>query len=181
MLKKLCWIGLVAGMGACSSMSIDSAQSPDVDMSTMSTFHWMDRPQPQVSRRADREHLDERIRAAVDQGLIDRGLEKVEGPDVDLVFAYYVGLDGATDVMRVNNYPDDRFGVGRGWELATVGSQSTMESGTLVLDAFDARTGLLAWRGVAEAQINRTDAPEKRAELVNEAVRKLLQEFPIGG
>ncbi len=178
---RLGWIPVVLAAAACGGMSIQSAQDPDVDVASLTTFDWMDRPQPSVSRRATREGLDERIRTAVDVGLTNMGLEKVGSGEAELILTYFVGLDGATDVMLVNTYPDDRWGVGRGWDRYTEVSSRTMEAGTLVLDAFDASTGRLAWRGVAEAEIDRTQSPEKRAALVNEAVEKLLREFPTSG
>jgi hypothetical protein len=165
---------------ACGGMSIDSAQDPNVDLTTMSTFEWMDREQPEVSRQATREGLDERIRGAVEAGLTGRGLRKAEEGQADLILTYFVRLDGDYDIQLVNTYPDDRWGIDRGWERYTERSGRVMESGTLVLDAFDASTGKLAWRGVAEAEIDRSRSPEDRAALVQQAVRKLLEEFPTG-
>ena len=179
-MKRLSWIPLALAAVACAGMSIQSAQDPDVDLTALSTFDWMDREQPEVSRRAIREGLDLRIRNAVEEGLTSKGLRKVEASEADLILTYYVGLEGAYDIMLVNTYPDQRWGIDRGWERYTDRSERVMESGTLILDAFDAATGKLAWRGVAEAEVDRTQTPEKRAELVDEAVRKLLSEFPTG-
>lgn len=180
-LRKAPLFVLLLTVQACGGMSVHSAHDPEVDLGAMSTYDWMDRPQREVSRRATREGLDQRIRTAVDQGLEAKGFRRAPAAEADLIFTYYVGLDGDFDVMLVNTYPDDRFGVGRGWDRYTERSDRRMESGTMVLDALDGRTGKLAWRGVAEAEIDRTDTPEKRAALVNEAVRRLLEEFPGGG
>jgi len=165
-------------LGACGGMNIQAGSDPEKDLSEATSFEWMEREQPEISRRATREHLDERIRAAVEGALTAQGLTEGTPGHADLVLAYYVGMDGALDIMLVNTYPDDRWGVGRGWGLYTGRSERTLEQGTLIVDMFDSETGLLVWRGVAEAEIDRTDDLQKRSELVNEAVQKLMSQFP---
>ncbi len=159
-------------------MHVESAQDPAVDLSELASFEWMEREQPEVSRRATREGLDRRIKEAVDRELISRGYERVSRGDGRLVLTYHVGLDGAMDIQMINTLPEDRWGIDRGWDFYTERSIRTLEQGTLVLDAYNADTGLLVWRGVAEAEVDRTQSPEKRAELVDRAVRRLIQEFP---
>ena len=171
---------VLAGAG-CSGMTVEPAQTPDVDLSAVTTFEWMDREQPAVSRGATREGLDQRIRAAVDRELGAKGYNPGAPGSSDLVITYHVGLDGATDVQYINTLPDDRWGIDRGWSFYTERSVRTLEQGTLVLDMYSAGTGLLAWRGVAKAEIDRTQSPEKRAELVNNAVVKLINGFPARG
>jgi hypothetical protein len=115
---------------------------------------------------------------AVDRELTGRGYESASSGEGQLVLIYHVGLDGAMDIQMINTLPEDRWGIDRGWVFYTERSVRTLEQGTLVLDAYNADTGLLIWRGVAQAEIDRTQSPEKRAELVDKAVRRLIQEFP---
>ena len=81
-------------------------------------------------------------------------------------------------MMLVNTYPDNRWGVSRSWGFYDSRSERVLEQGTLIVDMFDPATGLLVWRGVAQAEIHRTDDLQKRSELVNEAVRKIMSQFP---
>lgn len=159
-------------------MHVESAQDPAVDLTELATFEWMEREQPSVSRRATREGLDRRIREAVDRELAGRGYERASPGEGQFVLIYHVGLDGAMDIQLINTLPEDRWGIDRGWDFYTERSIRTLEQGMLVLDAYNADTGLLAWRGVAQAEIDRTQSPEKRAELVDRAVRRLIEEFP---
>ena len=50
--------------------------------------------------------------------------------------------------------------------------------GTLVLDIIDARTNELIWRGWANTVLDHDPEPEEVHMYVNEAVRKMLEEFP---
>jgi len=36
----------------------------------------------------------------------------------------------------------------------------------------------MIWRGVAKADINNVDTPEKKEKLINEAVQEILKNFP---
>ena len=36
----------------------------------------------------------------------------------------------------------------------------------------------MIWRGVAKTVVDRTDTPEKREKLINEAVQEILKNFP---
>jgi hypothetical protein len=171
-------VALLLSLAACGGMSVESAQDPAVDLTQLQSFEWMEREQPAVSRRATREGLDRRIREAVARELSAKGYQSASSGSGQLVLTYHVGLDGALDIQMVNTLPEDRWGIDRGWEFYTERSYRTLEQGTLVLDMYSAETGKLVWRGVAKAEIDRTQSPEKRAELVNEAVRKLLREFP---
>lgn len=177
-MKRALLSGLAIAVAGCSGMQVESAQDPAVDLTELATFEWMEREQPSVSRRATREGLDRRIREAVDRELAGRGYERASAGEGQLVLVYHVGLDGAMDVQLINTLPEDRWGIDRGWDFYTERSIRTLEQGTLVLDAYNADTGLLVWRGVAQAEIDRTQSPEKRAELVDRAVRKLIEEFP---
>jgi hypothetical protein len=50
--------------------------------------------------------------------------------------------------------------------------------GTLILDILDARTQQLLWRGTAEGGIPDKPTPEQIETMTNEAVNKLLNNFP---
>ena len=50
--------------------------------------------------------------------------------------------------------------------------------GTLVLDIIDTRTNELIWRGWANTVLDHDPEPEKVQMYVDEAVRKILEEFP---
>jgi hypothetical protein len=52
------------------------------------------------------------------------------------------------------------------------------EEGTLVLDIVNAKSNQLMWRGSAQAEINRQLKPEEREKRLQEAIGKILAQFP---
>jgi hypothetical protein len=52
------------------------------------------------------------------------------------------------------------------------------QEGTLVLDFIDAESKKLIWRGTAKAYLEKEQTPEELDKIVNEAVEKILMNFP---
>lgn len=52
------------------------------------------------------------------------------------------------------------------------------EEGSLILDFVDPKTKNLIWRGSGKAQVDSAMTPESRDKLINEAVAKILKNFP---
>jgi hypothetical protein len=52
------------------------------------------------------------------------------------------------------------------------------EEGSLILDFVDPQTKQLIWRGSAKAEVDDVKTPEKREALIDEAVQKILKNFP---
>ena len=52
--------------------------------------------------------------------------------------------------------------------------------GTLIIDVFDAAERELVWRGSGEGRVNQARSPEDRQERIDDAVRKILRDFPPG-
>jgi hypothetical protein len=50
--------------------------------------------------------------------------------------------------------------------------------GTLVIDLADAKKGALAWRGVAEKEVDTKANPEKRDKSITNAVKKIFKNYP---
>ena len=54
----------------------------------------------------------------------------------------------------------------------------TYDEGTLVLDFVDTASKKLIWRGTAKGLVESNRTPEELDDLVNEAVKKTLKNFP---
>ena len=63
-------------------------------------------------------------------------------------------------------------GVGTGREI------SEYDEGVLVIDLKDASKGDLMWRGTGTAVVDQQSKPEELTKGVNEAVEKILSQFP---
>ena len=114
----------------------------------------------------------------VDEQLVKKGLSRVDStPDA---FVTYHGGTSDETVVDTDFYG---YGYGPGWYggEAPAGSASAVakfQSGTLIVDLWDARTKRLVWRGIATDI--RSDDPAVNAEKVRVAVEELFARYPPG-
>jgi hypothetical protein len=116
----------------------------------------------------------------VNQELQTRGYRLVdENPD------FKVGWHGAIDQKLDVGTMDSYYGYGWGsWYSPYYGGGAPhtyvreYEEGTLILDVVDAASNKLVWRGTAQAELSSNSSAEKRQERLNEAVSKILEDFP---
>jgi hypothetical protein len=145
-------------------------------MSRYETYAWL--PDPTGGDpRVQNEILAERVRAAVDAELAKKGFTLVTSGTPHFLIGWFVSLDGRMDVSQLNSY----YGYGWGpWYGAAYGQTYVRyyEEGALVLDMVDVRSNQLAWRGWAQTEIDRTRPEAEREELLNTAVKRVLERFP---
>lgn len=127
--------------------------------------------------------IDDRIVAAIDSELAAKGFTKAEAkPDVYVV--YHVAFDKQKDISTYSSgygggYGAYGWGWGGGWGGGTTTTQvRDILMGTLVIDIADANKGQLAWRGMGVKEVNTQAKPEKRDKSINEAVKKILKNYP---
>ncbi len=122
---------------------------------------------PQFTRT---ELTSEQLRAALDAGgavVRDKGWEVVDDPGrADVIIAAGVGRRIVIE-DRVEGMPTMRFGK----------YEQEIQEGTIVLDAFDRRTGEHIWHG----QVIGAGEPPVPPDRVAKAVRLLLSDFPDAG
>ena len=148
-----------------------------VDFSALQTFQWEDSAQPNL---ADSDPLGHKyiIHAIVSQ-LESTGLEAVE-QDPDFYITYHAdsSTEYSVDTMSMS------YGYGGSWRwggygyygpAATTSTVRSYEKGTLIIDAWDAETQKLVWRGTS-AQILKTD-PEKLTAQIDKALDKIVKKW----
>jgi hypothetical protein len=91
--------------------------------------------------------------------------------------AYHTGTQ---DRQQYDTYG---YGAGSWWGGYWGGGMTTTTvrtytEGTLILDVIDGERNELIWRGSASKTIDEMDSPEQREKTVQEAVGKLLKDFP---
>lgn len=122
----------------------------------------------------------ERIKAAVTSALTAKGWTQAEhssGCDVAVV-----AIEMKHNHDTVNTFYDG-FGGGWGWRgfgadgfgQATTTTE-TYQTGTLIVDLFDAKSKNLVWRGSATDTLS--DKSDKNIKKFNNAVQKLFEHFP---
>jgi hypothetical protein len=127
--------------------------------------------------------IDDRIVAAIDKELAAKGLTKSEA-NPDIVVVYHVAFDKQQDISTYSSgygggYGPYGYGWGGGWGGTTTSTQvRDILVGTMVIDIADVNKKQVAWRGMGVKEVNTTASPEKRDKSINEAVKKILKNYP---
>jgi Domain of unknown function (DUF4136) len=150
----------------------------DTDFSKLKTYKWVEiKGAQQVDSLTDKQ-----IKDAVDAGLAQKGLTKVDD-NADIFVGYQTAIGTEKQFTSYNT----GWGYGPGWYGGgwygpsggmTTGSTSTIYTGQLVLDMYDPPDHDLIWRGVASKSLDPKAKPEKREKNLNKAVAKLLKKYP---
>ena len=125
----------------------------------------------------------ERIKTAVSSALTAKGWSQAEsGSACDVAV---VAMEMKHDHDTVNTFYDDFGGGWGGWGWRGFGAggfgeatttTETYQTGTLVVDLFDAKTKNLVWRGCATDTLS--DKSDKNIKKLNNAVHNLFEHFP---
>lgn len=143
------------------------------DFNSLKSYRWL--PVPEKSNINSLDFI--RIKFAVNTALRDKGLEEVlNNPDF-LVACHW----GTKDIVNARPWgygygPYGRYWGGY-WGPAGV-SVYQYEEGTLIIDFVESNSKNLLWRGAAKSAVDNVKTPEMRDELINEAVKKILMNFP---
>ena len=170
----------IAALAACSSISVTSDWDTNVDFSIFETFAVLEEPKQPVNRL-----VDQRIRAALVAELTGKGLRQVDTPDkADLAIGYQVTTEERTTHHTVHSGWDGYRG---GWNThwrSPAGTSTTRQVnftvGTLVIAAFQMSDKELVWEGSASGTVNPSSGPEQREQRINDAVQRILKDFPPG-
>ena len=125
--------------------------------------------------------IDSRIVSAIETQLASKGLVKAEA-NPDLFVVYHVAFDKQKDISTYSSgggYGPYGWGWGGGWAGgSTHTSVRDILVGTLVIDMADAKKNQMVWRGMGVKEVNTQANPEKRDKSINEAVKKILKNYP---
>jgi uncharacterized protein DUF4136 len=111
---------------------------------------------------------ENRIRAAVESQLAPHGFTLSPSPDV---FVATISVTHEQKELVANG-----FGGGLVFGGYATANLQTYETGTLIVDLYDARTKQLVWRGTATGTVS--DKPEKNTAKMNKAVAKMFEQYP---
>jgi len=128
--------------------------------------------------------VDKQIKEAFNAQLAQKGLTRVEGETADLFIGYQTAIGQEKEFTSFNS----GWGYGPGWYGGgwygypgggmTTGQTSTIYTGQLALDMYDATNHTLVWRGVVSKTLDTKAKPEKRQKNLNKAVAKMLKSYP---
>jgi hypothetical protein len=134
------------------------------------TYDWQSiEPRPTGDPRLDNNRFfEQRVHAAVDRQLANRGFEKAASP-------HFLVHYHASVTQEIQISPSEH---GVACEECR---PEVYDEGTLLIDIVDARTGLLAWRGWAKGSVDGVvDNQEWMERRIDEAVARIMRELPSG-
>ncbi len=181
-MKKLllaCMAVILMTAGAALGQDVRYNFDKNADFTKFKTYKWV---AIKDANPVD-DLTDKQIKEAIDAQLATKGLSKVDSDNADLLIGYQAGI--GTE-KQFTSYNTD-WGYGPGWNRGgwygpsggmTTGQTSTIYTGQLALDMYDAANKDLAWRGVASKTLDPKAKPEKRQKNLNKAVAKLLKNYP---
>ncbi len=182
MLKRIsfiCMALLLTIAGSAFSQDVRYNFDKDTDFSKFKTYEWV-----LIKGATPVDDLtDKQIKEAVDAQLATKGLTKVEGVDGNLLIGYQAAVGSQ---QQFTSYSTG-WGYGPGWYGGgwyggaggmTTGQTSTIYSGQLALDMYDAANHDLVWRGVVSKTLDPKAKPEKRQKNLTKAVTKLFKDYP---
>jgi len=174
LIKSLCMLVLLVAVAGCSTVyDVQFDYNTKTDFANLKTYNWL-----AVPDKADIDSLDAmRVQKAVNTEMQAKGLRLTSGIP-DFLIAEHLGKK---DKVSVRDWGYD-YGPNAGywggyWGPGGV-STFQYEEGSLILDFVDPQTKQLIWRGSAKAEVDDVRTPEKREALINEAVQKILKNFP---
>jgi len=160
-------MGFIAGCSAVYDVQHD--YDKNVDFSGIETYDWMTIPE-----KAGMDSLVvQRVQKAVNAQLQAKGY-RMTPDNPDFFIAEHLG---SKEKVQIENWGYGYGPYGSYWGANRV-SVYQYEEGSLILDFVDAKSKKMIWRGVAKAEIDSVDTPEKSEKLINEAVQKILEKFP---
>ncbi len=161
-------LALVLATGSFAGISVDHDKSADFSQYKSFTI--------EEANEAVSPLMRERMIKAIEEGLVAKGLKKVDD-GADLRVVVHTSTDTETrisgDTWGYGGYRGWR-GWG-GWGTTTVNVQN-VDVGTLMLDMVDAGAKKLVWRGIATDSIPKKS--EKLEKRIHKAVDKLFRHFP---
>ena len=161
--------------GACSPIrSISYDYNRAVDFSGLRTYDWIPIPAEMQEKEA---LMLERIKKAVNSRLEAKGF-RITGGESDFLVATNFGQ---VEKLKVYDYGYPYYGPSRRYDYGSYhGGVSSFyyREGALVLDFIDTASKEVIWKGVATVYLSKDQTPEKIDDVVNEAVEKILANFP---
>jgi hypothetical protein len=159
---------------SCASIyGVQHDYDKQVNFANLKTYGWMPIPE-----KANINSLNvERVKNAVNAEMKAKGL-MMTSDNPDFLIAEHLGKKDKVQVTDWGYGYGPHGGYWGGYWGPGGVSTYEYEEGSLILDFVDAKSKKMIWRGVAKAQIDSADTPEKKEKLINEAVNELLKNYP---
>lgn len=172
----IAWLAALA-LAACSSVQVNQDWDPGASFAGLKTWAWQSStPEVTGNERLDDPLLHGRIQSAIEKSLAEKGFSKVASGVPDVWVAYHIALQQKLDARTIYT----GYGPYRGW-YGVGGTQTVVDQydlGTLLIDFIRPETNNVIWRGSGQSRIQELKTPEQREERVQDAVDRILKQYP---
>ena len=158
----------------CSSISVTSDYDISADFSSFKTFYIYS----DVLKGSTLETfplVKKRVLDAIQNEMLKKGFTQEDSSKAGMmIFAQAT----TAEKMNVSSYG---YGYGYGWGPYPYGRNidvSYYTQGSLIIDFVDNKKDELIWRGIGTAVVQDRGTPEEREQFINEAVAKILDQYP---
>ena len=162
-------ITFALALTSCASSEVRSYVAPGVNLREHRTYNWVgdDIRSTGDPRLDNNRFFQERVQAAVEKQLSDRGFDKTAAPE--LLIRYRATVKQDVYISRPESV-----------DVSCDGCRPEVyDAGTLLIDLVDARTKRLLWRGWAEGSIDGVIDDQKWMEQrIDETVARILKTLP---
>ena len=166
-------IFLITALCSCVTPQPSHDYDSSANFSTYKTFAW-EKESKQTSGETwiDNPLIDQRVRAAVEKNLSLKGYKKTSGDSADFYVVYDLSIEKMFDSQS------NRVSISIGGIGISKRGGAEREEGLLIISVNDAKTKGRVWRGWATCRVKEQSTPEQTTETINEAVEKILAQFP---
>jgi hypothetical protein len=187
-LLSLITIAGTLALAGCAQISVYAEHDSRVRFDELTGYDWLPEDGPDGTA-ATHTTFDDRIRAAVDETLAARGLERRTDGTADLVVGYTISIESDVRSVTLDRYYGYRqsaylakSGSTRDYPRSTLGRETAAaeyEQGALVLD-FSSPTPprRSIWRAYGRTVLDPGSGDAQREQRLMEALRRMLAEFP---
>jgi hypothetical protein len=177
--KRLVLLAVLLALVGCGSRNYDdpikvtSQFNPDAAYAAFKTWDFSKNWKPPEDGVLADASFRLELANMVEEALKQYDLVRVfENPDLEIGF--YVAADNITDDELQDWYDSGE------WNMPSYrgARQDSWVKGSLILLAFEAKTGQMVWRSSAEAIVDQSAPDKKRKEVVTRAIKLMLEELP---
>jgi hypothetical protein len=177
MRRQLVALGALTLLVACSGITTHIDYDRNADLGSYNTFAWA--PTTETSMQDTSPLMHDRTVSYITKKIRDGGMTQVES-DPDLYITYHTS---EREEMQLNTTGfgygygpgyryDPYWGMGMGTTTTTVNTYTT---GTLIIDAWDAKKKELVWRGVVEGVV--PEDPQKAEQKIYKAIDEMAKKW----
>ena len=180
-MKTLFIAAAVLALSACSTLKSSSDFDPSVSFNQYKTYSWVEKKVDDAGYHLDG-LMDQRVRAAIETQLSQKGISKTDKQNADLLVNYITKVDKKINIDTFNShfgynpYYGPRWGLGG--RLQTETTVREYDVGTLMVDLVDNKTGKLIWRGTVADTVREQNTPEERIQIINHAIDTVMKDYP---